>query len=89
LGIITAGNESAGDFGAPQRFARNDGEERNGDSWGQETVGERFPVRLGNNAIHGGRKLKAKGFLSDVEAMRFMGGRKLLAKGFLSDAGTV
>ena len=35
-------------------------------SYRQETIRERFPVRLGTIAFHTGRKLFAKGFLSDL-----------------------
>ena len=41
-------------------------------SYRQETIRERFPVRLGTIAFHTGRKLFAKGFLSDLAPWRFL-----------------
>ena len=41
-----------------------------GVSWQQETMGKRFPLRLGAVAYHGNRKLWAKGFLSGLGPWR-------------------
>ena len=43
-----------------------------GVSWRQETMGKRFPLRLGAVAYHGVRKLWAKSFLSGLGPWRIM-----------------
>ena len=70
--LITAGNCSNGDFGAPLRSARNDRDVHRWYSSRQETVRVWFPVRHGIIVPHLNRKLFAHNFPFDMAPLYFI-----------------